>query len=610
MRYRSIVALLVLLTACLWADKVVYRGDRTLEGVIIEDNLTSLIIEWDLNQSLEIQKSDVVSVTRGDHPAVACRKLYAQAIEAKTADKWLALANLAKEKNLKYYKNEAFQQVLSLDPDNEEAHRGLGHVQHKGKWISNTAKRLSDKWDEKIGDLQKEFKGRPWATVPPIKTQFYEFKCNSTKNVQDRYDAFLKNALFPLYNRLFPKNKFKWYNSEPGKIFVIANIGEFRDYTMVPAGVGGFFRPDTNEVYSFHGSFGIRGTTMHVLAHEALHVYQSRIFKNMSSVPTWLIEGMAVYFGDGAQFGFSFRDDLDAFKADAISIIAPHDRVTPLKMMIQSKNYFPLEKLLLLPHAAFSGRFYSNAWLVVYWCLDGQKLGVHNGEGRALFDEYMLHASTTKSESGYADPKHLKAEAQVFSGMVQKHLGKSVDAWDQELQEFILNLKLKPVGKWENRKWTGLGLVLRCPSGFNIVNQDNLLPGEVVAFGPRVGDLPRISVSARANSFLTRTEPALVQRWIQELYSDIDWDVSPKHAEVGVWPEGTVEAVFTGKRRKVTLPGQKKETSPDIKVRFRATATASRVYFFMCETSEKRYEQDNKKFFTYFFEKRGVELSD
>jgi hypothetical protein len=394
----------------------------------------------------------------------------------------------------------------------------------------------------------------------------------------------------------------------------MANVNQFREYLPVSMGVGGFFIPPKNEVYAFHGSFGIRGTTLHVLAHEACHVYQWRIFKDINAVPTWLVEGMAVYFGDGAKFGFSFRDDPSEFKASAVEIVPPYDRVIVLKRFIQAKMYVPLQKLLLVPHFRFNAALYSNAWLVNFWCLDGQKYGAHNGEGRKLLDEYILHASELTEANGTNKPSHLKAEADYFAGLVQKHLGRSLDNWDEELKRFIQELRLDPLGTWNprSRKWAGLGLELNCPPGMKIVDSQDLMPGEVVAFGPRAGSHPRITVWARSNDFLARTEEKLVMRWIQELYAvDADgWKQEPTEIKGGIWPEGSVESIFTGKRRVQVLPGEDKpEEQPTVKVRFRATATPQKVYFFACESTVKSFDEQNEESFERFFT-RGVKLAD
>jgi hypothetical protein len=327
----------------------------------------------------------------------------------------------------------------------------------------------------------------------------------------------------------------------------------------------------------------------------------------MSAAPTWLIEGMAVYFGDGAQFGFSFRDDESSFTPDAISIHPPHDRVIPLRMMIEADRYLPLKQLLLIPHHGFSGLYYSNAWLVVYWCLDGEKLGAHTGEGRKLFDAYMKHVSTLDKKQGFNNMAHLKKEAAHFSTLVKQHLGKDLDEWDEELKGFVKDLDLEPVGTWDRgrRTWKGLGLQLRCPSGFKIISQDNLFPGEVVGFGARIGDYPRIAVCARGNTFLIRTEPAFVENsLIRELYTDIEWIKKCEFTKGTIWPPGTVEAVFMGRRRTNYLPGAEKEKSRKVKIRLRATATASRIYIFSCEATEKKFDLFNTKYFESFLAKR------
>ena len=71
------------------------------------------------------------------------------------------------------------------------------------------------------------------------------------------------------------------------------------------------------------------------------------IFPNMMSVPTWVIEGMAVYFGDGSEIN---RNKVD------INII-PRDRLIGLQAAIQDGTYCNLKTLIRLPHAMFSGFF-------------------------------------------------------------------------------------------------------------------------------------------------------------------------------------------------------------------------------------------------------------
>jgi hypothetical protein len=581
---------------------------RTLEGVIVSETVDEVVLEFDYDRTLRITRSKVITMSRGDHPVKECRAKFAEAKEAKSADAWLALARYAQENDVTEYHREACRRVLEIDADNVEARKALGYVKVKGRWVTRAQARRYEDWEKDLGDMKREFAGRNLAMVAPIKTTFFEMKCGSTEEVEKQYLAFLQNALFPLYNKQFPETKFPWYNKEPGKIFILANVEQFRDVSGATMGVGGFFIPPRNEVYAFHGSFGMRGTTLHVLAHEACHVYQWRIFKDLTAVPTWLVEGMAVYFGDGAEFGFSFRDDPSEFRAGSVKIVPPYDRVVVLKRFISANMYLPLEKLLRVPHVAFHGGLYSNAWLVNFWCLDGDKYGAHGGEGRKLLEEYIRHASSLTEKNGGNKPKHLKAEADVFAGLVKKHLGRTLENWDEELKRFVRELQVPQLGTWtpSTRRWKGQGLELRCPSGLKPVEQQELLPGEAVAFGPRAGSHPRITVWSRSNDFLIRTgekDIALVSRWLEELYAiePDGWVKEPAPVKGGRM--GMVEAVVVGKRRVQVLPGEKKPgDQPVVKVRFRAAATPAKVYFFGCESMTKGYDEADKKYFDYFFE--------
>jgi len=73
---------------------------------------------------------------------------------------------------------------------------------------------------------------------------------------------------------------------------------------------------------------------------------------------------------------------------------------------------------------------------------------------------------------------------------------------------------------------------------------------------------------------------------------------------------GVVEAIFKGRRRVRLIPGEKpgSKKEPLVKVRFRATATPSRVYFFSCESEPDRFDRDNKSYFERFF--KELRLTD
>lgn len=370
----------VLCWASVRADTVVFDaggGQNTLQGSIVRETPDEVVILTDFNEEVRIARSWVKELKKDEpHPVKDCLALLEKARRAKTAEAWLELGRRAVKHDLRRFAREGWTRVIEAESENEEARLGLGHVKHRGRWRTRAEAQRADQWAERIGTMQSEFVGRPWATVAPRRTDHFEFKCNSTADVERRYVAFLEKALFPLYLDLFPRKRFQWYHEEPGKIYVMANAGEFRDYTLAMPGVGGFFRPDRNEVFSYHGSFGVRGTTLHVLAHECCHVFQWRICKEMTACPAWLMEGMAVYFGDGAKLSFSFRDRPEDFTKEGIAIEPPYDRVVLLKRMVQDERaWVPLERLLMTPHMQFSGLYYSPAWLAVYWCLDGSNYG-------------------------------------------------------------------------------------------------------------------------------------------------------------------------------------------------------------------------------------------
>ena len=616
-----------LLGAAVLADEVVYDSggtSLTLKGVILKEDDREVVILTDFEEKVPIARASVKQIKKGPHAVAECLARHKKAAEDNTVDAWVELARFAKEKGLKLFEREGWERVLKLDAEHEEAHLGVGHVKVGGAWRTKGEAKAREIWSRKLEDLQGEFQGRPWAMVAPIKTEYCDVKCSSTKEVEEKYVAFLAKALFPVYDAAFPQSKFKWHHQENGKIFLFSNVVQFRDYMLVPPGMGGFFNPETNEVYTFHGSFGIRGTTLHVLAHECCHVYQWKITKEMSACPTWLLEGMATYFGDGAKFKFNFRDKASEFKASGITIEPPYDRVILLKRVLQSDHWYPLDKLLIHPHFAFGGEYYSYAWNTVYWCMDGEKYGAHKGEGRRLLDEYLLHVTELTTKGGFDNLKHLLAEAEEFKRLVTKHLGKSLSAFDEELKRFIRELRLDPIGTWDraNRRWRGLGLVLTAPVGFSIVDQKDMEAGEVAAFTLPARRYPRISVWAQSNDFLARVDEKLLPRWVDGLY-EVEGEKTVRKIEGGTWTEGAVEAVFKGRRQAAVQQTMRKGQQQDeqrkeeaakeaeaalVKVRFVGTATPDKVYFFACESPEKSFDADNEKFFEWFVMKKGVQL--
>jgi hypothetical protein len=223
-----------------------------------------------------------------------------------------------------------FQYVLLLDPENDRAHKGLGHVKIEDKWVRKyNAKRLKQgyEWDSKLGWVlykQKEryakgeyydLQTKAWTTVAAANTvhaqvpncwvvQSEHFELRSTADlaettrVVERLEAFYL-SLFRQYDLFFmgKGGAALIFGMSPSQNKpLIVNYYRTRDqFTQ-------FAKPSATWAAGFysggkHASFFYSSRSWTVLQHEIVH----QILGETSSgggTDSWLAEGAAVYLED------------------------------------------------------------------------------------------------------------------------------------------------------------------------------------------------------------------------------------------------------------------------------------------------------------------------
>ncbi|MCB9650429.1 MAG: hypothetical protein H6730_28155 [Deltaproteobacteria bacterium] len=125
---------LLLLAGSARADEV-----RLVDGGRIEGAVTEVGDEVRVETAIgvvSVARVDVASIERGDTGAVGEYRARAGALARDDVQGWLRLAAWARAAGLSHQAVEAFEHVLAVDPVNAEAHRGLGHVAHEGRWIT------------------------------------------------------------------------------------------------------------------------------------------------------------------------------------------------------------------------------------------------------------------------------------------------------------------------------------------------------------------------------------------------------------------------------------------------------------------------------------------
>ncbi len=460
-------------------DVLLFESGRTAAGSIEKEDAEKIYIRvgGDLKP---YGRYKIVAVSRA---GAAARADLAKRWKAakNTAAAWLELGAWCEGKKLGVEAVRCREHVIALDPGNKAAHLALGHAQLDGAWLDRQAVReklaegyvlengvlkkkegggrtvtkdekkaapAKKQWPDKgrraiaapkqsaadlaryererkdrAQDIKKfeekrklEFKGVPWEKRHKIATSFFDVQCNSTAEVARRY-ARLMDELYAKLVKYFPEER----RGKKGKslVCVYRDAEEFRHLTNMFPGVGGFYRPSTGEIQAYHGTFGITSTTFNVLAHEGTHQLQGKVLANMENAPTWLLEGLAVYFGDGARLT---EDD------KVVTGVIPRDRLLHVQEKIRNGKQAPVMQLVGVEHRAFTGSLYADAWALVHYLVNTGKKG-----------QNMLSAYWNVAHQGKIMPEHFKQLADKTFG--------SVADMEQEYLAHVMALSPDPAGE-------------------------------------------------------------------------------------------------------------------------------------------------------------------
>jgi hypothetical protein len=128
------VVLIALAAAPVFADDVYLRGGGQITGEIIEQTEDSVKVDIG-GGTITAQMSSVVRIERSVSPLQEFR-VRAEGIPAGDAEAWRELARSATANALSSQAWEAWEQVVAILPDDEEANRALGRVRLDGQWVS------------------------------------------------------------------------------------------------------------------------------------------------------------------------------------------------------------------------------------------------------------------------------------------------------------------------------------------------------------------------------------------------------------------------------------------------------------------------------------------
>jgi hypothetical protein len=183
--------------------------------------------------------------------------------------------------------------------------------------------------------------------------------------------------------------------------------------------MGGFFVPDLLAIYAFQNmppEFSSEFTLEHVLAHECSHQFLHCTCNGSGHVPTWLNEGLAVYFESGV------------FSDGQFNLRPPHGRINLLKELYADKRSTlrPLDGYLR-HYGPISPEEYGEVYAMTHFWIFGAK------GGDVRFREYWQALKNAENGSD--------AFERIFmADLIKAHGGRdqAVGVWERMLVEYVI----------------------------------------------------------------------------------------------------------------------------------------------------------------------------
>ncbi|MHC4661998.1 MAG: DUF1570 domain-containing protein [Planctomycetota bacterium] len=459
-------------------------------------------------------------------------RLLSEAEMRSTAASFFDLGKWCRDLGMEAQAKDAFRRAIALDPKHAPAHRALGHELVKGKWMSedeakstgyvrnsdgewvkadNYAKKEEKRLEKEREEAQKlqeekqkESEGVPWDQRHILKSKNYELHCNSSKEIAQMYLRVME-ALNKKFRKVFaalnPDNRIC-------QVYVHRNQQEFMQIRRKSRGVGGYYQPGRGQLVAFHGTFGMTGSTLTVLAHEGCHQFQDLFMKGrMMSSPIWVIEGMAVIFE-------SADIDPDAGKVE-LQGLNP-DRVRQLQSMIKQKRHISLQQMMATPQSGFGGSHYCSAGAFTWWLLKDSKKKKY----RKLYEQYLLALVDGKIRSGRGGGRGRRGgggggggslDGGAFEKMCEEITGKTVADMGKEWQEYVLKIKLPKYGYLAGDRFVSKMYkfeVERANKYWKSLDENELGKGEMMVF-ERGKTKGRFSVQVAQNRMRANADYAL-----------------------------------------------------------------------------------------------------
>jgi hypothetical protein len=286
-------------------------------------------------------------------------------------------------------------------------------INAQGAPISATAKISDIAWKECFEAETEHY--HITANVAPAKLLYYA-----------QYLEYIYTAFIDIYEpEKMPPYKLEIHIFETQADYMAAAASQRFDVGPTTAG---FFAPQLMSIFVFAESgklFGDDGAVEHVLAHECSHQFLHVACNGSRHVPTWLNEGLAVYFENGIVQGGRFV------------VRPPTGRIEILKQIYAQKRHtiMPIEQYLT-HYGHIAPEQYSEVYAMTnFWLFGTCKSGCKHKPGDcglAHFRDYWKRLQ--KKEDG------TKAfEATFMAGMIKARGSRAaaISAWQKAYFDYV-----------------------------------------------------------------------------------------------------------------------------------------------------------------------------
>lgn len=628
-RLLVVAGIVLLLAPQALADRIYLRSrPKPIEGKLLSQDSEKVQVEVKIGSMTSVQtfsRSEIDHIEKSASPEDAFNEAF-QA--AKTADEFVKLAAKAKEDGLSSQAERAWKKAIDLDKDCKEAHEALGHHFEGGRWYTDKewkerpdfadkkkqeaeerAKKEAAKNQEKYG---RELEGVDWADAHIIETKHYIVKCNSTKEVAQRYSDFLEK-IYAAYDKVFAG--YKHYYNKKSTVYIFRNNKEFQEISRAGEGVGGYYRPKSPDenmypnrvVAAFHGRFGTSGDTRLVLAHEGTHQMEHILCmgteEQFLARPPWWAEGFAVYFGDGYS--------LD--KKGALSIGIPRDRLSSLQQLLKG-GHIPGDGSLKIsefvkwdygPYQGMAGIAYPYGWGLVYYFMHrgedkkgAQKPVKINGKdvmlAKVLEDFFKVVTDVPPSNLGE------EGLPEYYAKKLDTLLGFPVDGITEDWKKFILALELPKLGKVKGQIFESpeAAFTIEKPKDWKW-DEEGCEGDEAIRIeNEKTSGLVKVSVEGNMENKTLEELTSETEDRIAQVIEGIDWEISARDKDIDVGGYAAKEIVYKG-----TVPDAMQAMRPEKRrrqgeqwVRHVIIFTLKRTYHVVCVSNADKADENKPAF--------------